>query len=454
MTQASLDDAGVAKAKAAEAARFGPGYRRWLLFLLALIYTSNFVDRQIFSTLIQPIKKDLHLTDTELGMLSGLTFAVFYTALGIPIARLIERKSRIVVMTVCIAVWSAMTASCGLAQNFLQLAISRVGVGVGEAGCLPAANSLVSDHFPREKRATALGVFTLGIPIGSMIGAVAGGWIAQHMSWRLAFFMVGAPGLLIALLTILTLREPPRGLVEGGKAPPEAPPLTAVIRRLFSRPAALWVCVAAGVSAAGTYGTITFAAAYFTRRFGFDFTQAGLAAGLISGVGAGVSVISGGLLTDRIARMDVRAYAWVPIVGLVLAVPLYLVGFTRADAGAALMFLVAAAAVQQLYLAPTFAVANNVAEARMRATSVSLMSFVWNLIGLGFGPLIVGSLSDRFGHALMGGSDPLSLCRKAACADASATGLQYALIAVTGVFLLGAALYAVASLRLKRDLGD
>lgn len=436
-------------------ARFGPGYRRWLLFLLALIYTSNFVDRQIFSTLIQPIKKDLHLSDTQLGMLSGLTFAVFYTALGIPIARLIERKSRIVVMTACIAVWSAMTAACGLAGSFLQLAIARVGVGVGEAGCLPAANSLVSDHFPREKRTTALGVFTLGIPIGSMIGAIAGGWIAQHMNWRMAFFMVGAPGLLIALLTLFTLREPPRGLADGGKAPAVAPPLTAVIRRLFLRPTALWVCVAAGVSAAGTYGTITFAAAYFTRRFGFDFTQAGLAAGLISGVGAGVSVISGGLLTDRLAKLDIRAFAWVPIVGLVLAVPLYLIGFTRADAGLALLFLVIAAAVQQLYLAPTFAVANNVAEPRMRATSVSLMSFVWNLIGLGFGPLIVGVLSDRFGRALAeGGADILGLCRKAGCADASATGLQYALIGVTGMFLVGAVLYAVASIRLKRDLGD
>ena len=440
---------------AAAQARFGPGYRRWLLFMLVLIYTSNFVDRQIFTTLIQPIKKDLHLTDTQLGYLSGLTFAVFYTFLGIPIARLLERKSRIVVMTLCITVWSIMTGACGVAQNFIQLAIARVGVGVGEAGCLPAANALVSDHFPKEKRTTALGVFTLGIPIGSMIGAMAGGWIAQHLNWRSAFFMVGAPGLVIALLTVLTLREPPRGLADGGKAPPTAPPLTAVIKRLLSRPTALWICVAAGVSAAGTYGTITFAAAYFIRRFGFDFTHAGLAAGLISGVGAGVSVISGGLLTDRLAKTNILAFAWVPIIGLVLAVPLYLIGFTRPDAGMALVFLIAAAALQQLYLAPTFAIANNVAEPRMRATSVSLMSFVWNFIGLGFGPVIVGALSDRMAKALPAGrSDYLGLCRKAACADASATGLQYALIGVTGMFVLGALLYGVASLRMKRDLAD
>jgi len=454
MTDAAVD---LARRGGVAAPTFSAGYRRWLLFLLALIYTSNFVDRSILSSLAQAIKRDLALSDTQLGMLGGLTFAAFYTALGIPIARVIERKSRVTVMTFCVAIWSVMTALCGLAQNFAQLAVARIGVGVGEAGCLPSAQSLISDHFPPSKRASALGVFAMGIPIGSLIGAVAGGWIAQHMSWRLAFALVGLPGLALAVITPLTLREPPRGHVENAspaEGPP--PPLLAVLKRLWNRRTAIWVCAGATLAATAGYGILTFVAAYFVRRFGLDYTHAGLAAGMISGVGAGVSIMGGGLLTDWIARRDIRAYAWVSIAGLLVAMPLYVAGFTQTHWLPALLFLTAAAGAQQLYLAPTFAVANNVVEPRMRATSVALMSFVWNLVGLGFGPVIVGVLSDRFSGAmkLSSSADILLLCRRTACGDASATGLQYALIAVTVFYLLGAALFLISARSMRADLAS
>jgi len=440
--------------KAAAPPQFSAGYLRWLLVLLVLIYTSNFVDRLIFSALAQPIKRSLNLTDTELGLLGGLTFAALYTVLGLPIARLLERRSRVVIMSVCIGVWSVMTALCGAAQTFTQLAMARVGVGVGEAGCLPAAHSLISDHFPPSKRATALAIFSMGIPLGSLLGAVAGGWIAQHMSWRMAFMIVGLPGVLLAILTPLTLREPPRGHVEGADAGATAPPLTAVLKRLWTRRTAVWVCAGATTASIGAYGVLNFAAAFFARRHGFDYAHAGLAVGLMSGLGSGVSILGGGLLADWAAARDKRGYAWVSIIGLVVAMPLYILGFLARDWTSALALLVAASVAQQLYMGPTFAIAQNVVEPRMRATSIALMALCWILIGQGFGPVIVGYISDRMGTAMTANAsaDVLHLCRQAACADASASGLQYALVAVTVVYAIAAVLFFISARRMREDL--
>jgi predicted MFS family arabinose efflux permease len=434
---------------------FSAGYRTWLLFLLALIYTSNFVDRTLLSTLAQLIKQDLHLSDTDLGLLTGTAFAVLYAVLGIPLARLIEHKSRIVVMSVCIAIWSVMTAACGLAQSFVQLALPRIGVGIGEAGCQPAAHSLISDHFPPEKRATALAIFGLGIPVGTLIGAIGGGWIAQTLGWRSAFVWVGAPGLILALLALVTLKEPPRGHAEGADGQATAPPLTAVIRRYFERPSTLWVIAGATVAATAAYAILAFTSALFVRRYGLNIREAALAFGAISGVGAGVSILGGGVLADRLAKTDVRAYAWVSVAGLLLAIPLFALGFTRPDWVSALALLVPAAAAQQLYLAPTFAIANNMVEPRMRATSIALFSTCWSLVGIGFGPLAAGVISDAMAKALKAdpaGTDVLHLCRQAGCADASATGLQYALASIVVLYLIAALLFAASSGTMKRDL--
>jgi predicted MFS family arabinose efflux permease len=437
-----------------ESAAFGPGYRRWLLFLLTTIYTSNFVDRQLLATLIQPIKKDLALTDTQLGLLIGLAFAAFYVLLGIPIARQVERKSRILVLTVCVAAWSLFTVSSGLARSFVQLAIARVGVGVGEAGCLPASHSLISDHYPPSRRATALSIWGLGIPIGSLIGAVAGGWIAKNVDWRVAFFAVGAPGLILAVLAPLTLKEPPRGLAEGADATAPTPPLWAVVKRLCSRPSALWVCGGATAGATAAYAILGFITAFFMRRYGLDNFQAGLATGAISGVGAGISILGGGVVTDWLAKRDLRAYAWVSVVGLVAAIPLFVFGLTRPDWPTALLLLFGGGAAQQLYLGPTYAIANNMVEPRMRATSIALYAAVWSLIGIGFGPAITGAISDRVFKALKAdpSADILHLCRQAGCADASATGLQYAMICVVVLFAIAAVAFAMSARTMRRDL--
>jgi predicted MFS family arabinose efflux permease len=443
--------------KPAEAAgvRFSAPYRGWLLLLLFLIYTSNFVDRTVLSTLAQPIKRELQLSDTDLGLLTGTAFAVLYAVLGIPLARLIEHRSRVVVMSICIAVWSVMTAACGLAQSFIQLALPRIGVGIGEAGCQPAAHSLISDHFPPEKRATALAIFGLGIPAGTLIGAVGGGWIAQDLSWRSAFLVVGAPGLVLALLALATLKEPPRGHAEGADASAAAPPLTAVIRRYFERPSALWVIAGATVAATAAYAILAFTSALFVRRYGLSIREAGLAFGAVSGVGAGVSILGGGVLADWFAKKDFRAYAWVSVAGLLAAIPLFALGFTRPDWPSALALLVPAAAAQQLYLAPTFAVANNLVEPRMRATSIAIFSTCWTLVGIGLGPLAAGAISDAAAKALKAdpaGTDVLHLCRQPGCADASAAGLQYALASIVVLYLIAAVLFALSSGTMKRDL--
>ena len=190
-------------------------YRRYVLGMLALVYVFNFTDRQILAILMQPIKEDLLLSDTQLGLLSGIAFALFYVTMGIPIARLADRYSRVNIISVSIFLWSLMTALSGLAGNFTQLLLARIGVGIGEAGCTPPAHSLLADYFARENRASALSIYSLGLPLGSVLGLMAGGWVAQIYGWRMAFFLVGLPGLVLALMVKFTIREPRRGLADG-----------------------------------------------------------------------------------------------------------------------------------------------------------------------------------------------------------------------------------------------
>ena len=433
-----------------------PGYQTWLLLMLVLINTCNFVDRTLLGVLAPAIKKELLLTDTQIGMLGGLMFAIFYTTLGLPIARFAERNSRVKLMAVCVAIWSVMTAVCGLAQNFAQLALARVGVGIGEAACAPGSQSLISDTFPLSRRTTALAVYSLGIPFGSLIGAISGGWIAQHMHWRTAFFIVGLPGVLLALLT-LTLKEPPRGKREAEGKPVEVPPLSAVVKTLLRKKSVLWVLLGGSVGAAATYGILTFSAIFFVRRFGLDYAKAGLMTGLVTSLPMVVSNLGGGILADWFARKDGRGYAWASVIGMVIAAPLFLVGFMQGNLPAAVTFLVLAGIFQQSYLAPTYAIANTAVEPRMRATSVAVFSFSWNLVGLGFGPMVVGALSDHYDAALAASrsADLLGLCAAgtgAGCADAESVGLAYALMTIALCYGLGAFCYFMSAKTMREDL--
>jgi MFS family permease len=435
---------------------FSGGYRAWLLAVLLIAYTLNFIDRTIVAVLAQPIKLALHLSDTQLGLLGGLAFAAVYVTLGIFLARLADRTNRVVLMGVAVAIWSAMTAAGGIAQSYLQLALTRMGVGLGEAGFLPTAQSLISDHFPPSRRATALGVFTLGIPLGSLIGAVTGGWIAQNLNWRVAFFVVGLPGLIVALLMLATFREPPRGLTDPGGAAAETPSAWEVLRRFASRPGVLWALAGATCASTAGYAVGAFLGAHLVRHFGMGYAQAGLVGGLIVGGPTCIGAFGAGPLSDLFGRRDKRAYALVPAAGLLFAAPLFAWAMTRPVWTDFFAFMLIGAAGQQFYLAPTFAVINNAMDARMRATAVAFMSVCLNLVGLGVGPLLAGALSDGMARRLAQGTtaDLLNLCvagAKGPC-DAVATGLQYALLAMVGFYAVGAVCYLIAARTLKRDL--
>ena len=323
-----------------------------MLFLLMLIYTSNFVDRTILATLGQAIKLDLVITDAQLGLLQGLAFAVFYTAMGIPLARLSERVNRVSMIAICLTIWSGMTALCGFAQNFLQLFLCRIGVGIGEAGCTPPAHSLISDLYAPGRRATALAFYSFGIPLGVMFGAVAGGWLVEHFNWRVAMVAVGLPGVVLAIVFRLIAREPVRGaadnrIVEHEQTPPILMSHNTV--REPGLPAHHHRCDLVGFVG---YGTGTFAYAYFIRMFEVGYAELGLAYGLVTGLSAGVGTLLGGWMSDWAGRRDRSWYALLPAIGLLFATPLYIIAFTRGDWGTAIWWLLLPGLFHYAYTAP------------------------------------------------------------------------------------------------------
>ncbi|MGI9170410.1 MAG: spinster family MFS transporter, partial [Caulobacteraceae bacterium] len=358
----------------------------------------------------------LNITDTQLGLLGGLSFAVLYTLLGIPIARLAERWNRVSIVSAAVVVWSGFTVACGLAGSFVQLLALRVGVGVGEAGCSPPAHSLISDYFEPRRRATALSIYAVGIPLGAMIGAVAGGWLAKTWSWRVAFMVVGAPGVLIALAIRLAIREPPRGHSD----PPErlnrpgdaashlaAAPggfwlgremreLGAVTAALFGQWPVLNMVLGVTLASFGGYGTGQFAPPYFIRAFGLDYATVGLIFGLIGGFSALVGTLAGGFITDWAARRGARWYALVPAIGLAIAAPIYILAYRQPDWRLAAAILLLPGVFHYTYLGPTFGVVQNVVETRRRATAAAVLFLFLNIIALGGGPLFTGWIIDRF----------------------------------------------------------
>jgi MFS family permease len=448
-------------------------YRGSVLAILVMVYTSNFIDRTIIGTLGQAIKVDLNIADWQLGVLGGLAFALLYTALGIPIARLAEKNSRVNIITICLVIWSGFTALCGTATNFLQLLLFRVGVGIGEAGCSPPAHSLISDYYPPKQRASALAVYSFGIPLGTMIGAVAGGWLVQHMGWRIAFFIVGAPGLIIALIVKLVIKEPPRGHSEeaGGVAEAtmqgQAPSLIAVTKRLFR--SASFRHMTAGVTLASfaSYGSGFFAQPYFIRNFDLSYTQVGLIYGLIGGISSGAGTLIGGFLTDWVGKRDGKWYALVPAIGLAIAMPLYLAVYSNPSWTIAAALMILPGVFHYTYLGPTFGVMHNLVEPRMRATATAVLFFVLNLIALGFGPPFTGFVIDLFTQhlfAAQGLGDFLALCPGgkaavgasleigAACKSASAMGTRYGMLVTILIYGWAALHYLLGSRTLAADL--
>ena len=382
-------------------AAYSQAYLRYALGLLTVVYVINFVDRQILSILLQSIKVDFQLSDLQLGLLSGTAFGLFYATLGVPIARLADVFSRKSVIAISLTVWSGMTALCGAAPGFGLLLACRVGVGVGEAGGSPPSHSIISDYFPPERRATALGVFSLGVPIGILIGFLAGGWLDQTLGWRQAFVVVGLPGLLLALLVAFTLKEPPRGLSEGLETSGPAPGAMDVIRHLWSSRSFRHVSMGSALYAFVGYSVVTWSPAFLIRSHGMETGAIGTWLALIFGIGGGIGVLAGGALADRWAVSEPRGRVWLPALAMLAGFPFAFVIYLTDDTTLALLTMVGPAVFGLMYQAPAFAVTQSLATVNMRATAAAVLLFVINIVGLAIGPALTGALSDllepRFG---------------------------------------------------------
>jgi len=374
-----------------------PWYRWYAVGVLTAVYASSQVDRQIMAILLEPIKLELHASDTQMGFLVGLTFAVFYATLGMPIAMLADRKNRRNIITAAISVWSVMTALCGFAGSFLQLAFARIGVGVGEAGSTPPSHSIISDLFGPAQRGTAMGIFALGVNIGLLIAYLAGGWLSENWGWRVAFFAVAAPGVLVAGLLYLTVSEPKRGALENDNdVNNSAPKFRAVARHMWKTRSLRHLAIGASLAGFIGYGFVLWMPSFLARSYGLSPTNIGLTLALFSGLIGGIGTFSAGKLADVLAKRDVRWRTWVVAAAKLGYVPFLASVFWVDELWLALVLYTIPAFFGGFYLAPTFALVQSLVSLRMRALASSIVLFLLNIIGMGFGPQLVGVLSDWF----------------------------------------------------------
>ena len=376
-------------------------YLNYVLFMLTLVYVFNFVDRQLLVILQESIKKELKLSDTQLGLLSGFTFAIFYVTLGIPIARFADKRNRRNIVAGSLGLWSIMTAFSGLARNFIQLLLARIGVGVGEAGGSPPAHAMISDYFPPEKRSTALSVYSTGIYIGVLIGFLMGGYLNQHLGWRTAFFVLGAPGILFSLLFYVTVKEPKKGATDLMAATAgETHSLRTVLKILFSNKVFVYLAAATGLHVFCIYGLLNWAPSFLSRLHGMKSADIGVSLGLIFGFGGGIGTYAGGFLTDRLGKKDKRWYMKIPAYAIIISILFTAGTIFLQNTYLTLFCLGGCAFLQSMYLGPSIAVAHSLVPASMRALTSAILFFVLNLVGLGFGPLVVGLISDLLKSSL------------------------------------------------------
>jgi MFS family permease len=426
--------------------RVTEAYRRYVVWLLFVVYVLNFVDRQILTILIQPIKQEFGFSDTQLGLLGGLAFALLYSTLGIPIARRADRGDRVTIITLSLLVWSAFTTLTGLARNFTHLLLARLAVGVGEAGCSPPAYSLIADYFPPERRSTAVSIYSMGIYAGVFVGLVVGGEVAQAYGWRSAFFVVGIPGILMALVVKLTLREPPRGFSEPSAAQTKTAPFGEVVSGLWRSRSFRHLSLAAALHAFVGYGVTGFYPTFMIRSHGMSVAEVGRWMALVTALGGVTGTYLGGFWAERRVQRsgDERHQLWVPCLSTLVSVPIALLIYVVSSKYAALALMFPAGVLGAMYLGPTFAITLRLAHARERALAGAILLLIMNLIGLGLGPLLTGVLSDVFRAYFSQRGDALD--------RATADGLRCALAVMTFVNVWSALHYASAARHLRNDL--
>jgi predicted MFS family arabinose efflux permease len=407
-------------------------YRRYVLGVLLVISVFNFIDRQLLAVLSPEIKKELLLSDTELGILKGLAFALFYSILGIPLARVADRFHRVNLISASIMLWSAMTALSGAAANFLHLLLARIGVGVGEAGATPASHSILSDYFARSERTTAIAILSLGIPIGTTFGFLAGGWLTVEVGWRMAFVLVGLPGIAIGLIAKLSVREPARGAQESAEAmaAERGESWTTTIRDLWSIRSYRTITVSGGLSAMCGYALSMWLVDFLVRVHHLAYQDILLELALSVGLGGGLGTYLGGKIADHFARTSLTAYLVVPAVGMILVAPLAMVVLWAESPAVIFAALFFVFATHYSCFGPYYGTVQSLAPVRSRALATASLFFVMALAGAGFGPLITGILSDLFEPAY-----------------GSAGGLRIALLSIPAMSL-GAGLFALGRARM------
>lgn len=429
------------------------GYRAWVLAMLFIVYAFNFLDRQIISILAIPIQDELGLTDRQLGLLGGIAFAALYSTLGVPIAWLADRKSRTWIITVSLVLWSGFTAVSGAAQNFWQLFFARVGVGVGEAGGVAPSYSLIADYFPPEKRARALALYSLGIPIGSAFGVIAGAMIAggvvsDNLDWRAAFLMVGIAGIVIAPIFKLTVREPARGGLD--KAAPTAeeipadpvetsvpsaasPSFFAVLALLAKKPSFWFLTFGATFSSMMGYGSFFWLPSFFARSFGINIVETGLLFGTVLFIGGSLGILLGGIIGDRLGAGKKSAYAIVPAIAFFLAFPLYVAGILAPSPLIAVFLFIIPTGLGLAWLGPTLSAFQHLAPPNMRAMASATFLLINNLLGIGIGIYVLGELSTILQPAFGDNS------------------LRYSVMIGASLYVVAGLLFLMASRTLAKD---
>lgn len=407
--------------------------RNYVLVLLTLTAAFNFVDRQILGVLLEPIGQEFELPDSMLGLLSGIAFAVFYAALGIPIATLADRFNRRNIIVTCIAIFSVMTTLCGAAANFLQLFLARIGVGVGEAGTMPASQSMLSDLYPVQERPSAMGLLASGGNIGLMLGLLIGGWVNEWYGWRIAFLVAAVPGMLLAVTIYFTVAEPVR----------QNPVQTRSrwLRETWDGIALIWRILSVRRFVLGgtlygmaAYGIHTWMPVYYIRYHGLSTGEAGTAISIIVGVLGGVGAVAGGVFCARLGQRDLRWNGRVPALAILLSVPLLIAMLITDNTWVALALFVIPGFLSSVYAGPTWSIIQELVPSQRRAIAASVYMLIFNLIGLGLGPLSVGILSDLYNPAL------------------GAESLRWAMVSVLLISLGGVAAYFMASRSVGADL--
>jgi MFS family permease len=415
-------------------------YANYVLILLTLGYVINTMDRtQILSASLQAIKKEFAASDFQMGLLSGVPFAVFYSIMGIPIAAWADRSSRRNVLALAVAGWSAMTGIFGLAVNYAMLFTARVGTAIGEAGGSPPSHSLISDYFAKGRRGTAFAIYALGVPIGSSLGAAYGGWGNQHLGWRQTFMLAGIVGVVFALLLWLTVKEPPRGLSDGiSRATAErtrVPGMLEVLRTLWQKKSFRHLTLAAALHSVVWYASSIFNNAFLQRSHQMTPAEAGYWIAILSAI-AGVGTFLGGVAADRLSVRgnDRRWYMWVPGIATLLCVPFQFLAYLSTDRAVVFPAFVGLMFTAAVFFGPSFAMTQALATLRMRSVATSLLLFIQTLIGFGLGPSITGLISDQLRPTYQQNS------------------LRYALVIIGVVNLWAALHYLIGSRSLRQDL--